>query len=86
MTQNSFTQLKTNFILELLDISNGQVRFTLFNEPLDLTKFIQFFELRRDEFDQMITDFYTDSNKLDYFISLMLQDYTTAFSIYNNLA
>jgi hypothetical protein len=86
MIQNSFTQLKTKFILELLDLSNGQVRFTLFTEPSDLTKFTQFFEQRRDEFDQMINDFYVDSNKLDYFISLILQDPTTAFSIYNNLA
>ena len=42
-------------------------------------------ENRIDEFDQMIRDFYLDDSKLDYFILLMLQDYTTAFSIYNNL-
>ena len=85
MIQNKYTQLSTNFILELLDTMDGKVRFTLFNNPSDLSQKIISIENRIDEFDQMIIDFYTDDSKLDYFISLMLQDHTTAFSIYNNL-
>ena len=85
MIQNKFTQLGTNFILELLDTMDGKIRFTLFNNPSDLSQKIISIENRIDEFDQMIRDFYTDDSKLDYFISLMLQDHTTAFSIYNNL-
>lgn len=86
MIQNRFTQLNTNFILELLDTMDGKVRFTLFNNPSDLSQKIISVENRVDEFDQMIVDFYTDNSKLDYFILLMIQDHTTAFSIYNNLA
>ncbi len=86
MIQNRFTQLNTNFILELLDTMDGKVRFTLFNNPSDLSQKIVSIENRIDEFDQMIVDFYIDNSKLDYFISLMIQDHTTAFSIYNNLA
>ena len=85
MIQNKFTQLSTNFILELLDTMDGKIRFTLFNNPSDLSQKIISIENRIDEFDQMIRDFYTDDSKLDYFILLMLQDHTTAFSIYNNL-
>ena len=85
MIQNKYTQLSTNFILELLDTMDAKVRFTLFNNPSDLSQKIISIENRIDEFDQMIIDFYLDDSKLDYFISLMLQDYTTAFSIYNNL-
>ena len=85
MIQNKYTQLSTNFILELLDTMDAKVRFTLFNNPSDLSQKIISIENRIDEFDQMIIDFYTDDSKLDYFISLMLQDHTTAFSIYNNL-
>ena len=85
MIQNKYTQLSTKFILELLDTMDGKVRFTLFNNPSDLSQKIISIENRIDEFDQMIIDFYTDDSKLDYFISLMLQDHTTAFSIYNNL-
>ena len=85
MIQNKYTQLSTNFILELLDTMDGKVRFTLFNNPSDLSQKIISIENRIDEFDQMIIDFYTDDSKLDYFISLMHQDHTTAFSIYNNL-
>jgi hypothetical protein len=86
MIQNRFTQLGTNFILELLDTMDAKVRFTLFNNPSDLSQKIISIENRVDEFDKIIIDFYTDNSKLDYFISLMLQDHTTAFSIYNNLA
>ena len=86
MIQNRFTQLSTNYILELLDTMDAKVRITLFNNPSDLSQKIISIETRIDEFDQMIKDFYLDDSKLDYFISLMLQDYTTAFSIYNNLA
>lgn len=86
MIQNRFTQLNTNFILELLDTMDGKVRFTLFNNPSDLSQKIISVENRVDEFDQMIVDFYTYNSKLDYFILLMIQDHTTAFSIYNNLA
>jgi len=85
MTQNRFTQLSTNYILELLDTMDAKVRITLFNNPSDLSQKIISIEARIDEFDQMIKDFYLDDSNLDYFISLMLQDYTTAFSIYNNL-
>ena len=85
MIQNRFTQLGTNFILELLDTMDSKIRFTLFNNLSDLSQKIISIENRIDEFDQMIIDFYTDDSKLDYFISLMLQDHTTAFSIYNNL-
>jgi len=85
MIQNKFTQLNTNFILELLDTMDGKVRFTLFNNPSDLSQKIISVENRVDEFDQMIVDFYTDNSKLDYFISLMIQDHITAFAIYNNL-
>jgi hypothetical protein len=86
MIQNKFIQLNTNFILELLDTMDGKVRFTLFNNPSDLSQKIISIENRIDEFDQMIVDFYIDNSKLDYFILLMIQDHTTAFSIYNNLA
>ena len=86
MIQNRFTQLNTNYILELLDTMDAKVRFTLFNNPSDLTQKIIITETRIDEFDQMIRDFYLDNSKLDYFISLILQDPSTAFSIYNNLA
>jgi len=86
MIQNRFTQLGTNYILELLDTMDAKVRFTLFNNPSDLTQKIIITETRIDEFDQMIRDFYLDNSKLDYFISLILQDPSTAFSIYNNLA
>jgi len=85
MIQNKYTQLSTNFILELLDTIDGKVRFTLFNNLSDLSQKIVSIENRIDEFDQMIRDFYLDDSKLDYFILLMLQDHTTAFSIYNNL-
>jgi len=85
MTQNRFTQLSTNYILELLDTMDAKVRITLFNNPSDLSQKIISIEARIYEFDQMIKDFYLDDSNLDYFISLMLQDYTTAFSIYNNL-
>jgi len=86
MIQNRFTQLSTNYILELLDTMDAKVRITLFNNPSDLSQKIVSIENRIDEFDQMIRDFYLDDSKLDYFISLILQDYTIAFSIYNNLA
>ena len=85
MIQNKFTQLGTNYILELLDTLDAKVRITLFNNPSDLSQKIVSIETRIDEFDQMIRDFYLDDSKLDYFISLMIQDHTTAFSIYNNL-
>jgi hypothetical protein len=85
MIQNKFTQLGTNYILELLDTLDAKVRITLFNNPSDLSQKIVSIETRVDEFDQMIRDFYLDDSKLDYFISLMIQDHTTAFFIYNNL-
>ena len=56
MIQNRFTQLSTNYILELLDTMDAKVRITLFNNPSDLSQKIVSIENRIDELQNRLSD------------------------------